>query len=176
MPRLRTAKAVAKRIDLDYHNHLYWLRKARWALIALFVGGGVAWLAAGFTRGDHTPLNPGPLTASHAMWENNCTICHSADGKGAKSSPGRLIGGFTLRVSDPACLQCHDASIHPHNQGRKVPSSPRLPPPRLRPAREERPARRAQHPNRQKTNTPLGLPSARPTAPPATRNTAAMQR
>ncbi|MBC8132905.1 MAG: cytochrome c3 family protein, partial [Deltaproteobacteria bacterium] len=46
--------------------------------------------------------NPGPLTPPHAMWENQCNVCHQGDGK----------GGWVLSVSDTACLQCHDAGIH----------------------------------------------------------------
>ena len=40
------------------------------------------------------------------MWENNCAVCHDADGK----------GGFFKAVSDNACLKCHDASVHSEKQ------------------------------------------------------------
>lgn len=111
MPRSRTTKTIAKRIDLGYFTRPHALRTARFraALAAALLAA--VWIGAATLRpGARPPLldhvhNPGPLTAPHAMWQHECTQCHAGDG-----------GRFSRAVADAACLRCHDAAIHHPNQ------------------------------------------------------------
>ena len=48
------------------------------------------------------------------MFEQSCTVCHDADGK----------GGFFKSVSDNACRQCHDGSVHAANQTQFISLAP----------------------------------------------------
>src|SRR5829696_10564101 len=110
--RLRTAKAVARRIDLSYFKRPHPLRSARTWAVAVCVLAALGWAAFAVGRGDQRVYNPGPVTASHAMFENNCTVCHAGDG--GEGFLSKNVNSF--RVTDAACLKCHDAAIHHGNQ------------------------------------------------------------
>ena len=115
MPRVRTTKALAQRIDLCYFRKPHPFRTARMALIIACCLGAVAWWAVAGTRGNAGIYNPGPVAQVHAMWASNCAVCHtSGDGKHR----------FNKTVSDDACLRCHDGAIHHPNQTTLVVSSP----------------------------------------------------
>src|SRR5687768_18603700 len=106
MPRLRTAKAVASRIDLKYFKRWHRFRGTRMILSILLGRGGLAGWGVYWVQSNQSIYNPGPLVQAHAFFENNCAACHDADGK----------GGWVQSVSDSACLQCHDAAIHHKDQ------------------------------------------------------------
>jgi hypothetical protein len=110
--RLRTAKAVASRIDLSYFKRPHPLRRARTFAVAACVLAAAGWAAYAVGRGDQRVYNPGPVTASHAMFENNCTVCHQGDGGDGFLS--KNVNAY--RVTDAACLQCHDGAVHHVNQ------------------------------------------------------------
>src|SRR5688500_18148297 len=110
--RLRTAKAVASRIDLSYFKRPHPLRRARTIAIVVCVLAAAGWAAYAVGRGDQRVYNPGPVTASHAMFENNCTVCHAGDG--GEGFLSRNVNSY--RVTDAACLKCHDGAIHHPNQ------------------------------------------------------------
>lgn len=102
MPRRpRTAKKLAQRIELSYFERPHPLR--RWRLILSIAVPAVAllWLAVVSVSGSRTLYSMGPVSASHAFFGQNCSACHVAD---------RV--SFRHRVSDPACLACHDGPIH----------------------------------------------------------------
>src|SRR5580658_2398344 len=105
MIRQQTTKELAKRIEPKY------IRRnsgRRWLLaVSCFIltGGALAfWLVGGTVR-RNAMINPGHVSASHALWENDCAKCHDGDG----------AGGFRKAVSDKACLQCHGATQHHPN-------------------------------------------------------------
>ncbi len=113
MARIRTQKAVASRIDLNYHRRPHPWRRARVGLVLLCMLGAGAWFAFSSVRfKDGRPIlidsihNPGPVARAHAQIEQDCKACH--DGNGEK--------GYWLSVSDQACLACHDGSLHHMNQ------------------------------------------------------------
>jgi hypothetical protein len=114
MPRLRTAKAVASRIDLNYFNRWHPLRGTRMVLSVLVGAGALLWWGIYGTRGKTALYNPGPVSHAHAMFEQSCTVCHDADGK----------GGFFKSVSDNACRQCHDGSVHAATQTQFISLAP----------------------------------------------------
>ena len=110
MPRVRTTRALAQRIDLTYFKRPHPLRTARTALVVLCCAAALIWWAVAGTRGHHQMYSPGPLWAVHAMGAERCEVCHDGNGKGR----------FLRSVSDAACLRCHDGSIHHPNQLRLI--------------------------------------------------------
>src|SRR5262245_48262761 len=113
MARVRTQKAVASRIDLNYHRKPHPWRSMRVGLVVLCTLAAGAWFAFSSVRfKDGRPLlldrvhNPGPVARADAQIEQQCNKCH--DGNGEK--------GYWLNVSDAACLNCHDGSLHHANQ------------------------------------------------------------
>jgi len=106
MPRIRTTKILAQRIDLSYFRRPHPFRTLRTVLIALMCLAPLVWWGAAAAMGHRMIYNPGPIAAVHAMWASNCAVCHDAGG----------TGGFSKSVSDEACLRCHDGAIHHSNQ------------------------------------------------------------
>lgn len=107
-----TTKIRAKRIELQYFKRLHAFR--RWKLILSIAAPLVAtaWLIAYAARGDQRIYTSGPLSTAHAMFWTQCSDCHRppvGDGAASSEAPAR---GFFLRVSDQACLACHDGPIH----------------------------------------------------------------
>ena len=115
MPRPRTPKGIAKRIELQYFKRLHPFR--RWKLILTITAPAIAaaWLIVLAVRGYQRVYTPGPVSTAHAMFGVQCTQCHRpAPMKGGGSpEPGK---SFWLQVSDKACLTCHDGPIHHKNQ------------------------------------------------------------
>ena len=103
--RLRTAKKLAKRINLQYFERLHPWR--RWRLI-LSLGVPVAallWLAwAGAARKQQIYSN-GSMSPAHAVFGFKCDACHVL-----------RVGTFRRRADDQAFLACHDGPIHHANQ------------------------------------------------------------
>ena len=98
--RTRTTKKLAQRIDLNYFKRLYPIPRWRRILSVVFVALGLAWLLWGRER----PYNAGPLAHSHALLGKNCNACHAA------------ASGFGNKVTDQACLACHDGPVHQAQQ------------------------------------------------------------
>lgn len=148
MPRARTTKGVAKRIDLTYYKQMHPFRW--WWRVLCFgvVGVGILWLLVEAIRGDQRIYTSGTVSIAHQMIDPACERCHAqiprpapvpaaAAGPGAAAappapsatppptptpSPSQVVpvvhtgGGFFQKVSDGACLVCHDGSIHHENQ------------------------------------------------------------
>lgn len=107
----RHTKAVAQRIDSSYHKRFTPMRLLRRVLVVLCVLIAGAWVVHAVFGHKEALYNPGPVSPVHAIFENDCGICHD----GGKAHP--KIGSFFARgVSDTACLQCHDAAIHADTQ------------------------------------------------------------
>src|SRR5512138_1572315 len=104
MPRIRTAKSVAKRIDLQYFRRLHPFRRWRLMLsIAVPVLAG-AWLLAARVIGDQNVYTSGPLSPSHAILATQCGACHLRQ------------ADFRAHVPDKQCVSCHDAPAHSAKQ------------------------------------------------------------
>src|ERR1700760_2428381 len=85
MPRIRTAKALAKRIDLQYFKHPNLIKRWRMYLTIAFAALAVVWIA-------------------HAVLTTSCDVCHVVDANSKFK--------FKAEVKDSACLACHDAPAH----------------------------------------------------------------
>lgn len=106
MAGTRTTKTIAKRIDLSYHKRPHPLRTLRRTLVIGCALAATLWAAFALLARSEKIYSPGPLIASHAMFEHDCSKCHDGGG----------TGGFLRSVSDSACLTCHDAAIHADKQ------------------------------------------------------------
>src|SRR5437763_649268 len=102
--RTRTTKKLAQRIDRDYFKRLFTI--PRWRRILSFALTGIAllWLAWHSFARNSDVYTSGPIKSSHAAFGNNCAACHAAN------------AAFGRKVTDDACLSCHDGPIHQANQ------------------------------------------------------------
>lgn len=140
MPRARTTKGLAKRIELTYYRRLHPFRWW-WRVLCLAVpGAGLLWLGVMAVLGDQRIYTSGRVAVAHRMFDAACERCHvevprppppAPAGDGARSttppsprseppaasSAARPAGaGFFRRVSDGACLACHDGPVHHDTQ------------------------------------------------------------
>ena len=105
MPRTRTTKKLAQRIDLNYFKRSNPLRRWRvWLAIGL-PALALVWLLWHGVRRDDTVYSSGRLSAAHAVLNSDCAACHVRD-----------TGSFSAVATDAACLSCHDGPIHKDNQ------------------------------------------------------------
>ncbi len=101
MPRTRTTKKLAQRIDLNYFKREHPLRHWRFLLSVALPALAVVWLAWYGIRSDRRVYSAGSLSAAHAVLTKQCAACHVTQG-----------GFFSEKVADQKCLACHDGSIH----------------------------------------------------------------
>ena len=101
MPRTRTTKKLAQRIDLDYFKRpsplrrwRFWLSVAAPALALL----GIVWYAV---RSDRRVYSAGGLSTAHAVLTRQCSACHVSN-----------LGFYDAKVVDQKCLACHDGPVH----------------------------------------------------------------
>lgn len=96
----RTTKEIARRLDFNYFNTSGALRlwKSRLTIGALALAGLAAIAFSFAPRSTRTLVSPGPLSSPHALFAQKCDACHAA--------------AFS-RISDSACLKCHDGPAHP---------------------------------------------------------------
>jgi len=105
LPRTRTTKKLAQRIDLDYFKRTSPLRRWRFLLsiatpvLALLC---VAWFGI---RSDRRVYSAGNLSSAHAVLTKQCSACHVS-----------TLGFYDKKVIDQKCLACHDGSVHHVNQ------------------------------------------------------------
>ena len=101
MPRTRTTKKLAQRIDLDYFKRSSPLR--RW-LFMLSVAApalailGIAWYGI---RSDRRVYSAGNLSTAHAVLTKQCSACHLSN-----------LGFYDAKVIDQKCIACHDGPLH----------------------------------------------------------------
>ncbi len=98
--RIRTAKKLAQRIDLNYFKRAHGQRRWRFLLSAALPAAALVWIAGYAAAGNRAPYSAGPVSSAHAFAEQKCEVCHARD------------AGFRAHVSQGACLGCHDAPAH----------------------------------------------------------------
>jgi len=109
-------KSLPRWLELDYFRRLRPLRgKRKWVTLAFFALTGVlaTW---SLLPGRHWSHQAGPVSAAHAMFNEDCTKCHTA----AFQPLARLVSNDAgiRSTPDAACLQCHDGPIHHETQFR----------------------------------------------------------
>jgi hypothetical protein len=104
MPRIRTAKTLAKRIDLQYFTRPNLIKRSRMYLTIAFVVLAVGWIAYAAVSRNQRVYTKGRLSSAHAVLTTSCDVCHVRD------------ASYRAAVPDKACLACHDAPTHNHLQ------------------------------------------------------------
>jgi hypothetical protein len=105
MQRVRTTKERARRIDLMYFTRPHWLRQWRFWLSCAIPVLALGWLLTIHAQGGQKAFSSGPLSASHAVFTQQCALCHL-----------RRKDSYFQNVADKACLSCHDAPLHQAGQ------------------------------------------------------------
>jgi hypothetical protein len=101
VPRTRTTKKLAQRIDLEYFKRASPLRRWRFLLSIALPALAIVFLACYAIRADRRVYSAGRLSSAHAVLSRQCATCHVTQ-----------AGIFSERVSDQKCLACHDGAIH----------------------------------------------------------------
>ncbi len=105
MPRTRTTKKLAQRIDLQYFRRPTGFRRARFWLSILLPAAAIVWIAWHGFAGDSHVYSSGRMSPRHAVLEKQCAACHVMK-----------AGQFSAKAENAACLACHDGPIHHENQ------------------------------------------------------------
>ncbi len=101
MARTRTTKKLAQRIDLNYFKRPTPLKRAKFWLSVLLPLLALLWIAERTIMKDARVYSSGRLSEPHAILENECAACHV-----------QQAGVFSAKVTDNACLDCHDGPAH----------------------------------------------------------------
>ena len=101
MPRTRTTKKLAQRIDLNYFKRQHPLRHWRFLLSVACPALSLVWLAWYGIRSDRRVYSAGRLSSAHAVLTKQCAACHVTQ-----------AGFFSEKVADQKCQSCHNGSIH----------------------------------------------------------------
>jgi hypothetical protein len=101
--KVRTAKTLARRIDLGYFKRSHPFRRWRALLSVAAPLAGLAWLGVSAAGGTpQSAFSAGQVSPAHAMFGPRCETCHLPPSS----------GGFRHRVTGQACLACHSAPAH----------------------------------------------------------------
>jgi predicted CXXCH cytochrome family protein len=105
----RSPKSLSNWIELDYFRRRR-LFRGWWAWLAGVAGAALLCLVALVGANGYRTFQAGPLTTAHAMFNNDCSLCHQDNG----ATLVRLVRGERVgSVPDHACLKCHAGA--PHN-------------------------------------------------------------
>ena len=105
MARTRTTKKLAQRIDLNYFKKPTPLKRAKIWLSLLLPLLGLIWIGERTIFKDAHVYSSGRLSGAHAVLEKECAACHV-----------QTAGAFSAKVTDSACLDCHDGPMHHASQ------------------------------------------------------------
>jgi transcription elongation factor Elf1 len=101
MPRTRTTKKLAQRIDLNYFKRPSPYKSAKLWLSVLLPVLALGWIVWRSFIKDSRVYSSGRMSAAHAVLEKECSACHL-----------QQAGVFSQKAADNACLACHDGPIH----------------------------------------------------------------
>ena len=101
MPRTRTTKKLAQRIDLNYFQKPAPLRRWKFWLSVAAPAVGLLWIGWHAVAGDARVYSSGRMSPAHALLSTRCEVCHV-----------RTASAFSSHVADAACLACHDGPVH----------------------------------------------------------------
>jgi hypothetical protein len=126
MPR-ETGKQRASGIPLDYFRHRNSLDRGKLILAAVVAAVTAGWLSAGSLSGRRaaTWYSPGPVTAAHAMWENDCSACHVSFTPIAGDAAAASLIGDKAAI-DAKCQACHNISTKSNSLGHHASKDPAM--------------------------------------------------
>lgn len=106
MARLRSAKRLGTRHDLNYFKHWSRMRRAR-AVLALGIPFlALIWVLGATLTGEDHPASSGLLARAHSFIGNDCGSCHAQIVDGVRKK------GFIQHANAQACITCHAAPPH----------------------------------------------------------------
>jgi hypothetical protein len=108
----QNTKERSQRIRLDYLRRTSALDRWKIGLVLLALTAAVAyavWSAVGNDTVRH--FSPGPLAKVHAMWDQQCEVCHSSF---VPTNSTAWTGD--PHASDKLCWECHQVTKHATNQ------------------------------------------------------------
>src|SRR4029077_13975900 len=114
--RVRTAKALAQRIDLYYFTRAQGMRRWRILLSIAVPALALLWVVVLAAGGSRKPYSPGPVSSAHAFTETKCEACHTGFSDQRNPAENSAPTPFRAHASDRASLSCHDAPVHAPNQ------------------------------------------------------------
>src|SRR3954454_18483082 len=98
-----STKIISSHVDRGYIRRWHQMRRWRFACTMSAFAIAAIWSVIYGLPTRSRVHDPGPLSAAHQMWQNDCTRCHdggSGVSTGAATQPSR---SFSLAVSDNAC-------------------------------------------------------------------------
>jgi hypothetical protein len=101
--RTRTTKKLAQRIDRNYFKRVFPIPYWRRVLSVVLTAIGLLWVGWSLLSGKQA-FNAGPLAHAHKIVGNDCQSCHKEE----------AIWG--TKVSETACVTCHDGPVHQAKQ------------------------------------------------------------
>jgi hypothetical protein len=101
LPRTRTTKKLAQRIDLGYFKRPSPLRRWRFLLSVAAPALALLWIAWYGVRSDRRVYSAGSLSTAHAVLTKQCSVCHLSN-----------LGFYDAKVIDQKCIACHDGPLH----------------------------------------------------------------
>jgi hypothetical protein len=101
LPRTRTTKKLAQRIDLDYFKRPSPLRHWRFLFSIAAPALALLWIAWYGVRSDRRVYSAGSLSTAHAVLTEQCSACHLSN-----------MGFYDAKVIDQKCIACHDGPLH----------------------------------------------------------------
>jgi hypothetical protein len=106
-------KSLPEWLELDYHQRARPLRSRRTWVTLSVAGFALIAVAWSLLPSHHHTHQAGPVATAHAMFNNDCSKCHTTAWQPAQ----RLWHGDGVRsVPDQACLTCHDGAVHHDRQ------------------------------------------------------------
>lgn len=117
-PRKANSPLLA-RVPFEHPNRPGFRGRSKYAFIAVAILLSTGWLAVGslISRQPNLKDTAGPLADVHAIWEDNCTVCHDAF-QPIGSTPWMALGNSLSHSteSQAKCESCHSGPPHYENQ------------------------------------------------------------
>jgi predicted CXXCH cytochrome family protein len=115
---LRDPKTLAEWLELDYFRRPRWPRRLRRLVTWTVAIAGAAVLVLTFWPGALWVYESAPVSAAHAMFNDQCTRCHTDSFRPALRFLPSNIQDLSVSVLDPTCEQCHEGPKHNPHQSR----------------------------------------------------------
>lgn len=114
MSQPRFSRQLAGRVEVEFHHHPNRFRRFTWWTALVCVLAACVWLVQAGTRGEHRIYEAGDVATPHAMFENDCYLCHVQN-----MAPLKRLIGFSDQVhsvTNEKCIACHVGPTHHENQ------------------------------------------------------------
>jgi hypothetical protein len=114
MSQLRNSRQLSSRVEVEFHHHPHRFRRFTWWTALVLALAASVWLVQAGTRGEHRIYEAGAVSTPHAMFENDCNLCHIDN-----MAPLKRLASLSddvHSVSNAKCIVCHIGPAHHDNQ------------------------------------------------------------